>query len=63
MSGKDKALLRRAPHLVLDGAALAAAAVGAREAFVAVDRRAREELDAISYALERTQARRRRQGA
>jgi NADH:ubiquinone oxidoreductase subunit F (NADH-binding) len=36
-SAKDKALLWLAPHLVLDGIALAAAAVGADEAFLAVD--------------------------
>ena len=35
-SRKDRALLRVAPHLVLDGAALAAGAVGARTAVVAV---------------------------
>jgi NADH:ubiquinone oxidoreductase subunit F (NADH-binding) len=33
-SAKDKVLLTRAPHLVLDGAALAAAVVGAAEAVV-----------------------------
>jgi len=58
VSFKDKALLRRAPHLILDGAALAAAAVGAREAFVTVDRNAREELESVSYALEERRARR-----
>jgi NADH:ubiquinone oxidoreductase subunit F (NADH-binding) len=58
VSFKDKALLRRAPHLVLDGAALAAAAAGAREAFVTVDRKAREELESVSYALEERRARR-----
>jgi Respiratory-chain NADH dehydrogenase 51 Kd subunit len=36
VSHKDKLLLRLAPHLVLDGAVLAATAVGAREAFVTV---------------------------
>ncbi|HEY6055329.1 MAG TPA: hypothetical protein VIU86_15460, partial [Gaiellaceae bacterium] len=38
ISGKDKVLLRCSPHLVLDGAVLAAAAVGARRAVVAVAR-------------------------
>lgn len=36
-SAKDKALLWFAPHLVLDGVALAAAAVGAQRAFLAVE--------------------------
>ena len=34
-SGKDKVLLGYAPHLVLDGAVLAARAVGARRAIIA----------------------------
>ncbi len=37
-SKKDRALLREAPHLVLDGAAVAARAVGAREAVIVVSR-------------------------
>ena len=37
-AGKDKLLLRAAPHLVLDGAELAAMAVGATEVTVAVHR-------------------------
>jgi NADH:ubiquinone oxidoreductase subunit F (NADH-binding) len=37
-SGKDEALLRNAPHLVLDGVALAAHAVGADQAIVCVPR-------------------------
>ena len=37
-SGKDKVLLAYLPHLVLDGAVLAAHAVGAKEAIVAVGR-------------------------
>ncbi|MFD7026621.1 NADH-ubiquinone oxidoreductase-F iron-sulfur binding region domain-containing protein [Streptomyces sp. NPDC059917] len=36
---KDTALLLRAPHLVLDGAELAAAAIGAEEAVIGVTRR------------------------
>ena len=35
-SKKDRMLLRELPHLVLDGVSVAAAAVGAREAIVAV---------------------------
>lgn len=50
-SSKDKALMRCAPHLVLDGAALAAAALGAREAVVAVAENARHELAAIGTAI------------
>ncbi|MEO8687699.1 MAG: NADH-ubiquinone oxidoreductase-F iron-sulfur binding region domain-containing protein [Solirubrobacteraceae bacterium] len=34
MSAKDRSLLKRTPHLVLDGAIAAARAVGAREVFV-----------------------------
>jgi NADH:ubiquinone oxidoreductase subunit F (NADH-binding) len=58
VSFKDKALLRRAPHLVLDGIALAAAAIGAREAFLAVDRNARDALDSVSHAIDERRARR-----
>ena len=49
-SGKDKALLRATPHLVLDGAVLAATAVGAREVIVAVGARAGERA-ALEAAL------------
>jgi len=52
VSSKDKRLLHRAPHLVLDGAALAAAALGARDVFVALDSTAGEELGAVGNALE-----------
>jgi len=51
LSGKDGLLLRTAPHLVLDGAALAAAAVGAREVVVCVDRINRAGLAAVERAL------------
>ena len=47
-SGKDKVLLAYLPHLVLDGAVLAAHAVGARDAIVAVDR---TTYDVVAYAM------------
>jgi NADH:ubiquinone oxidoreductase subunit F (NADH-binding) len=50
-SAKDKVLLRVAPHLVLDGLALAAAAVDARRALVCVDRRDREAAGSLQRAL------------
>jgi NADH:ubiquinone oxidoreductase subunit F (NADH-binding) len=50
-SGKDKLLLTMAPHLVLDGALLAAAAVGATEVVVCVDERAGAALEAVGRAL------------
>jgi NADH:ubiquinone oxidoreductase subunit F (NADH-binding) len=57
-SGKDRALLRAAPHLVLDGAVLAASAVGAQDVLVAVGRRATVESQAIADAIqERTRHR------
>ncbi len=54
-SAKDKVLLAREPHLVLDGAALAAHLVGARQAFVVVHEAVREIVDRA--AAERRQAR------
>jgi NADH:ubiquinone oxidoreductase subunit F (NADH-binding) len=50
-SSKDRALLRTSPHLVLDGAAAVAAAVGARDVIVAVGRRAKTEAAIITAAL------------
>ena len=50
-SGKDKALLRLAPHLVLDGVAAAAQCVGADLGIVAVSADARPELAALHRAL------------
>jgi NADH:ubiquinone oxidoreductase subunit F (NADH-binding) len=47
-SGKDRLLLSRLPHLVLDGAVLAAAAIGAREVIVRLGERA----GAVARALE-----------
>lgn len=50
-SSKDRLLLMRAPHLVLDGIALAADAVGAREAYLCVHDRDTILLDALSGAV------------
>jgi NADH:ubiquinone oxidoreductase subunit F (NADH-binding) len=46
MSAKDRTLLTRAPHLVLDGAVAAARAVGAREVLVAAPEHAHPVLSA-----------------
>jgi NADH:ubiquinone oxidoreductase subunit F (NADH-binding) len=61
MSVKDRVLLTRVPHLVLDGAALAAQALGAREVTIAAPPRVlasvsaavdeRRRLDAIKWRL------------
>jgi NADH:ubiquinone oxidoreductase subunit F (NADH-binding) len=57
-SGKDKALLRYNPQLVLDGVVLAAAAVGADRAIVAVSEKAVVERSRVEAALaERRRAR------
>jgi len=57
-SGKDKVLIRCVPHLVLDGASIAAAALGATEVIVAVGVGARAELAAMRRAVaERGQVR------
>jgi NADH:ubiquinone oxidoreductase subunit F (NADH-binding) len=50
-SQKDKLLLTGLPHLVLDGAALAAEAVGAAEVIVAVERQSRQALAAVAHAI------------
>jgi NADH:ubiquinone oxidoreductase subunit F (NADH-binding) len=50
-SEKDHLLLRRLPHLVLDGAVLAAHAIGAEEIAIAVEREERATARAISHAL------------
>jgi NADH:ubiquinone oxidoreductase subunit F (NADH-binding) len=53
-SSKDKVLLARSPHLVLDGAVLAAEIVGASQAVIVVHHSVREIVDAA--AAERIQA-------
>lgn len=50
-SGKDRTLLTLAPHLVLDGVAVAARAVGASEAIVCVDQAAVSVQRALASAL------------
>ena len=60
-SGKDRVLLRHAPHLVLDGAVLAAQAVGAHEVLVAFGGAGELELAALQKEIE-VRARRRLDG-
>jgi len=51
-SSKDKTLLGSAPHLVLDGATLAAEAVGARSIIVCVERTQVASLTILTRAIE-----------
>lgn len=51
-SRKDKGLLGRVPHLVLDGAAAAAEALGARHVVIATGRGARTERTTVARALD-----------
>jgi NADH:ubiquinone oxidoreductase subunit F (NADH-binding) len=50
-SRKDHVLMRGAPHLILDGAVVCAAMVGAQEAIVAVEVSSRKEFAALDKAL------------
>jgi NADH:ubiquinone oxidoreductase subunit F (NADH-binding) len=51
-SKKDQMLLRQTPHLVLDGVAMAAKAVGARDAIIAIGERNHRGLEAVHRAIE-----------
>lgn len=55
-SKKDRALLREAPHLVLDGAALAARAIGADDVYVAFSERDARSSTSLATALEERRA-------
>lgn len=50
-SRKDEMLLRYVPHLVLDGALLAAAAIGANELIVCIDRNKASSVRAVDRAV------------
>ena len=50
-SAKDRWLLERSPHLVLDGSLLAAAAVGASEVIVCVGGRSAGAWDSVAHAF------------
>ena len=52
LSAKDRLVLACLPHLALDGAVLAAEAVGADEVVVAVDRNSLRALTAVSRSIE-----------
>ena len=56
-SRKDHVLLRGAPHLVLDGAAVCASLVGAREAIIAVEESSVKEFTALDNALAQREGR------
>ena len=51
LSNKDRWLLARVPHLVLDGAAIAARAVGSHEVHVCIDRGSTRALRAMARAV------------
>jgi NADH:ubiquinone oxidoreductase subunit F (NADH-binding) len=55
-SAKDRLLVTRMPHLVIDGALLAAAAVGADEVFLCIDRTRTASLASLRHALEERDA-------
>ncbi len=51
-SAKDKLLLSRFPHLVIDGAVAAAQAVGARQVIVCVEEQAADALESVARAID-----------
>ena len=55
-SGKDQLLLTRSPHLVLDGIALAAHAVGANEAYLCVRGQDVDVLATLDHAVDERRA-------
>ena len=55
-SSKDAFLLSRRPHLVLDGAVLAAEAVGASQVLVAVDRSLTKARQRVAHAIDERRA-------
>ena len=61
-SRKDHVLMRGAPHLIIDGAIVCAALVGAREAVIALEVSSRREYRALEEALYERAARRRDDG-
>ena len=56
LSAKDKVMLTTSPHLVLDGAVLAASALRAADVIVVVDRTARDARVAVENAIEERHA-------
>lgn len=58
MSAKDRSLLHSCPHLVLDGAMLAAAAVGARDVVLCLREDSRPARDSVTGAMAERRGRR-----
>ena len=54
-SEKDQALLARSPHLVLDGAVLAAEAIGADTVHICLERPRYQQIDEVAHAISERQ--------